>query len=145
MGPVPRPPRKAALAVDHGTKRTGFAGVDALRLAPAPLDVVEGGDDAALDALARHLDERDVGDLVVGHPLNMDGTAGPRAAEVDAFVARVRARFPELAVHLQDERLTTKEAEERLADAGYFGKERKARRDSWSALVLLEDWIRAGG
>lgn len=142
---MPSPPRKAALAVDHGTKRTGFAGVDALRLAPAPLDVVEGGDDAALAALARHLEERDVGDLVVGHPLNMDGTAGPRAAEVDAFVARVRARFPDLTIHLQDERLTTKEAEERLAEAGHFGKDRKARRDSWSALVLLEDWIRAGG
>lgn len=136
--------KKGALAIDHGSKRTGFAAVDALRVAPTPLETVAGGDNDALDAMGRLLDERDVSHAIVGYPLNMDGTKGGRAAEVDRFVELLRARFPDLVVRLQDERLSTKEAEERLADAGYFGAERKARRDSWSALVLLEDWIREG-
>ena len=49
-----------------------------------------------------------------------------------------------MAVTRQDERLSTKEAEALLRDAGHFGEERKARRDSWSALVILRDWIAAG-
>ena len=136
--------KKGALAIDHGSKRTGFAAVDALRVAPAPLETVTGGDAEALNAMERLLGERDVTHVIVGYPLNMDGSRGGRAAEVDRFVERMRERFPELTVRLQDERLSTKEAEERLADAGYFGADRKARRDSWSALVLLEDWIREG-
>lgn len=136
--------KKGALAIDHGTKRTGFAAVDALRLAPGPLDIVDGGDAGALAHLGKLLEERDVTHVVVGYPLHMDGTAGDRVKHVDRFIELVQGRFPELIVCRQDERLSTKEAEARLAEAGYFGKERKARRDSWSALVLLEDWIREG-
>ncbi|MGD2018865.1 MAG: Holliday junction resolvase RuvX [Planctomycetota bacterium] len=137
-------PGRGALGVDHGTRRTGFASVDAARILVTPLDAVEGGDPEVLDAVEALAEERDVGVLVVGYPLHMDGAAGPRAAEVDAFIARALERFPGLEVVRQDERLTTREAEERLRDAGYHGAERKARKDSWSAMVLLEDWIRAG-
>ncbi len=137
-------PRRVALGVDHGTRRTGFAAADASRILVTPLDPVQGGDAEALDAIAALCEERDVGVLVVGYPLHMDGAAGPRVAEVDAFIARAEERFPELGVVRQDERLTTREAEERLREAGYHGAQRKARKDSWSAMILLEDWIGAG-
>ena len=136
--------RKGALGVDHGSKRTGFAATDPLRLVVTPLEAPEGGDPAALKELAKLLDERDISHLVVGYPWNMDGTKGGRAAEVDRFILEVEARFPELVIVRQDERLSTKEAEERLREAGYHGKDRKVRRDPWSAMVLLEDWIRDG-
>lgn len=136
--------RRGALAVDHGTKRTGFAAADATRIIVTPLETVKGGDAEALDEIARIGEDRDVATLVVGYPLHMDGRRGDRVAEVDAFIDKVRERFPDLAIVRQDERLTTREAEERLREAGYHGPERKARRDSWSAMVLLEDWIRAG-
>ena len=136
--------KKGALGVDHGTKRTGFAATDAMRLVVTPLRAPEGGDDAALKELAQLLEERDITHLVVGYPWNMDGTKGGRADEVDRFIAKAEERFPDLVVVRQDERLSTKEAEERLREAGYHGKDRKARRDPWSAMVLLEDWIRAG-
>ena len=45
----------------------------------------------------------------------------------------------------QDERLSTKEAEELLRDAGHRGREARQMRDSWSALVILRDWLRAQG
>ncbi|MFT5733956.1 MAG: putative Holliday junction resolvase [Planctomycetota bacterium] len=138
------PPRMGALGVDHGSKRTGFAATDPLRLIVTPLDAPEGGDPAALKELAKLLDERDISHLVVGYPLNMDGTKGGRAADVDRFITKVEDIYPELAIVRQDERLSTKEAEQRLREAGYHGKDRKVRRDPWSAMVLLEDWIREG-
>ncbi len=141
---APHDPKRVALGVDHGTRRTGFAAADASRILISPLDPVQGGDAEALDAIAALCEERDVGVLVVGYPLHMDGATGPRVAEVDAFITLAEQRFPELGVVRQDERLTTREAEERLREAGYHGAQRKARKDSWSAMILLEDWISAG-
>ena len=136
--------KKGALGIDHGTKRTGFAATDPGRLLVTPLDAVSGGDPGALAGLAAHLAEREISHLIVGYPLNMDGTKGGRAGQVDAFIELVRTAHPGLSIVRQDERLSTKEAEERLREAGHFGAARKARRDAWSAAVLLEDWIRDG-
>lgn len=130
--------------MDHGSKRTGFAATDAERLLVTPLFAATGGDAGALDALDQLLGERDVSHVVVGYPLHMDGTKGGRAKDVDRFIEALRTRRPSLIVVRQDERLSTKEAEERLREAGHFGAARKERRDAWSAAVLLEDWIAAG-
>ena len=130
------------LAIDHGTKRTGFAATDALRIATFALDPFHGpGDgDALLDHVAKLCDERTVATFLVGYPWNMDGSRGGRARDVDAFVARLRERFPAVEIVLHDERLTSKAADDLLVESGHTGAERKARRDSWSALVLLRDW-----
>lgn len=137
----------SVLAIDHGTKRTGFAVSDALRITVTPLSAFHGPGDG--EGLLHHIaglaEERELETILVGEPLNMDGSPGPRAKDVARFVARLRDRLPEVQITIVDERLTTKEAEARLAEAGHFGKARKARRDSWSAAVFLEDWIRAGG
>ncbi len=136
--------KRGAIGVDHGTKRTGFAAVDALRLIVTPLHAAGGGDEGVIHDLAKLVDERDVTHVIVGYPLNMDGTPGGRAREVDAFIERAATRLPQLVFVKQDERLTTKEAEERLREAGHHGPDRKSRRDAWSAMILLEDWIRDG-
>ncbi|MAF66511.1 MAG: Holliday junction resolvase RuvX [Planctomycetes bacterium] len=135
-----------ALAIDHGTRRTGFAATDALRIATRPLEVWEGAGDGGelVERIAELADEREVGTLVVGLPMNMDGSEGPRAKEVRAFVERLRARLPALAIALQDERLSTKTAEELQREAGVPAARRRAVRDSWSALVILRDWIESG-
>jgi putative Holliday junction resolvase len=88
------------------------------------------------------LDERDVGLVLIGLPRNMDGSEGPRAAEVRAFAARLAARFPRLPWQLVDERLSTKEAEEILRESGLRGERARALRDSTSAVVLLRDHLR---
>lgn len=136
----------AVLAIDHGTKRTGFAVVDALRIASHALDPFRGPGEGAelLDHVAELLDERDVRLFLVGLPVNMDGTEGPRAAEVRAFAARLAQRFPRVPVRTWNEQLTTKAAEELLREAGHRGRDARARRDSWSALVLLRDWLESG-
>jgi RNase H-fold protein (predicted Holliday junction resolvase) len=71
----------------------------------------------------------------------MDREESARAASVRRFTARLGERFPELEIELHDERLTTKEAEALLREEGYRGREIAARKDSWSALVLLRDWL----
>jgi putative Holliday junction resolvase len=136
----------AVIAIDHGTKRVGFAVGDALRISAQALEPWE--QKSARGPLLEHIEhliaERTVSTLLVGVPYDARGREGPRALEVGAFVRELRARFPAIDVVVHDERLTTKAAEDLLREAGHHGDERKRRRDSWSALVLLRDWIAAG-
>lgn len=137
----------AAIAIDHGTVKTGFAVCDALRVSVQSLGSCRAPGDGpeVLEHLAGLMEEREIETFVIGLPLNMDGTEGPRAADVRRFVARLEARFPGVPCVFVDERLTTVEADERLRKAGVRGVKAKGMRDGWSAAVLLEDWIREGG
>ncbi len=141
------PRRGGVLAIDHGERHSGFASADALWLSAAPLDPFhgDGSGEALLEHIARLLAEREVATVVVGLPLNADGSENPRCSEVRAFAARLSQRFPALEVVTQDEHLTSRAAEERLRAAGLRGRQARALRDSWSALVLLEDWLRSRG
>jgi putative Holliday junction resolvase len=136
----------SVIAIDHGTLRTGFAVVDALRLGIEPLPVYHGAGQSAglLDHVQALAEERTLAALLLGLPLHADGSEGARAKDVRQFAAKLSERLPKLPMLYRDEHLTTKEAESRLIEAGHTGAARKARKDSWSALVLLEDWMRAG-
>jgi putative Holliday junction resolvase len=142
-----RPPsRKAVLAIDHGVKRCGFAVADALRISALPLApfLGAGNSTAALDFIAGMLRERDVDTFLVGWPVNMDGSSGARAQDVQQFVDALQARFPAQRIVRYDERLTTKAAEELLREAQVPPAKRRELRDSFSALVLLRDWLDSG-
>lgn len=138
--------KAAVIAVDHGTKRTGFASSDPLRIATRPLDVWhgDGDDDELLEEVRKRVDDHGADTVVVGLPYNMDGSVGGRGVNVLEFMERLRIAMPELRIIPHDERLSTREAEELLREAGHHGDARKARKDSWSALVLLRDWIEQG-
>jgi putative Holliday junction resolvase len=138
---------KAVIAIDPGTKRTGFAVADALRISCEPLETYAG--DVTGDALFAHidtfLDDRDVEAFVIGLPLNMDGSEGERAKAVRELAARLAARYPAVSIALQDERLSSKAAEELLRESGHHKwQDRRGKRDAMSALVILRDWIEAG-
>ncbi|MCZ6596931.1 MAG: Holliday junction resolvase RuvX [Planctomycetota bacterium] len=134
------------LAIDVGTKRTGFAVADPQRIVTQALGVCPFGEDSRelLDHIAGLLEERDVGTLLVGLPLDMDGREGARAQATRRFVGRLAERFPGLDVVPYDERLTTKAAEELLREVGHSGRAGRKLRDSYSALVLLRDWVVSG-
>ena len=136
----------SVLAIDQGTKKTGFAVADPLRIAVQPIEQVSipGTSEEILDFIAGLLDERDVDTFLLGMPYNMDGTEGGRAIDVRDFGKRLNERFPKVEVLFWDERLTTKAAEDLLRGAGYSGRQAKSVKDSWSALVLLRDWIESG-
>jgi putative Holliday junction resolvase len=137
------------LAIDLGDRRTGLASGDSVTGTVSPLEVLEVPIDAAsgamlLEAIARavseQIGERSPGELVVGLPLNMDGTEGPRARLVRAFAARIEKRTGRR-VHFQDERLTTAEADWALAGSGLTRQRKKERRDALSAAAILRDFL----
>jgi putative Holliday junction resolvase len=93
-----------------------------------------------MEALAAVIRQRRITDLVLGHPLNMDDSAGFKAREVEAFAIRLKAEFA-LPVHLVDERLTSYEAE-----ASIPRHKRRAVRatgliDSRAACIILQDFL----
>jgi len=129
------------LAVDLGGKRTGLAvGDDGVRLV-SPVAVIEEADEGRrFEAVAAAIEEHGVDAVVVGLPLNMDGTAGGPARAAEAFAANLRERSG-LPVHLQDERLTSAAADE--AVRGQTRKRKKKRQDAEAAAVLLRDFLDA--
>jgi putative Holliday junction resolvase len=128
------------LGIDYGTKRIGLSYGDELGVA-TPLPALIDPDPAKRwTALGEVAKGRRVTEFVLGHPLNMDDTAGPKAKEAEAFAARLRAEFG-LPVHLVDERLTSYEAEESIPK----GKRRAVRAsglvDSRAATIILQDFL----
>ena len=128
------------LGIDYGTKRVGLAHGDELGVATPLPALIDADESVRWRKLGDAIRQRRITDLVVGYPYNMDGTAGFKAKEVDAFAARLRAEFP-LPVHLVDETLTSAEAESSIAR-----KDRRAVRssglvDSRAACLILQDHL----
>ena len=126
------------LAVDLGTKRTGFAMCDpqeklALAL-PTLIDVTP----VDVAALAQ---ERNAGEILVGLPLNMDGTVGPSARRVLDFIDELKIHST-VPVVPWDERLSTAEGQTRLREQGLDRKDRHRRADVAAAIVILESYLR---
>jgi putative holliday junction resolvase len=131
-------------AVDYGRRRIGVAVSDPGRVLASPWATLEnrappGEPPPGLAALLRELESVEV---VVGVPLNMDGSEGPMAAEARRFARRL-SELTGLPVHERDERLSSVEADRRLRELELpRGKRReKGRRDRLAAAVLLEDFL----
>ena len=99
------------LGIDYGTRRIGLAIGDELGVATPIPALVEADLAARRLALAAVMKQRRIDEIVIGYPLNMDGTAGYKAKETDVVAAALRAEFG-LPVHLVDERLTSHIAEQ---------------------------------
>lgn len=127
------------LAVDLGARRIGLAVSDELRLTTRPLPTIEMTHDFA-QRIAALCTELDVCAIVVGLPLRMDGAEGDAARRARAAAVQI-ARQTRLPVYLQDERLSTREAEEQLRAAGLKRAARRARVDAAAALVILRDFL----
>jgi putative Holliday junction resolvase len=135
------------LAIDLGDKRTGLAvGDDEVGIA-SPLRVIEKPitpGDELLSELARAVDEHRPGGLVIGLPLNMDGSEGARAKSVRAFATRLAAHAA-LPIHFHDERLTSDAADWEMARSGLTRGQKKHRRDALAAAAILRDFFASRG
>ena len=130
----------AIVALDLGARRIGIAVTDADGLSVHPLcTIVRRSIITDLEAIRRALGSRKTECLVVGLPVNMDGTEGPMARHARNFAARLRDAFG-VEVKLQDERLSSFEAEERLGGAVRRGKKKQAI-DAVAAAVILESYL----
>lgn len=131
------------LGLDYGERRLGFAVSDAGGIISMPLTVVlVSGSANALAEVERLVRETGAERLVVGLPLNMDGTAGPKAAEVKAFVEALQPRVG-VPVDTWDERLTTKSAHDVLLEANASRKRRKEVVDKLAAQIMLQGYLDA--
>lgn len=135
------------LCVDIGEKRTGLAIGDPITGLITPLEVVEAnvqheGGELWLRELAQRVhDQIGVRDaLVVGLPLNMDGSEGPQAARVRTLGSRLGGRSGH-PVHFQDERLSSAAADWEMAGSGMTHGEKKQRRDAIAAAAILRDFF----
>jgi len=133
------PPR--ILALDWGTKRVGVAVSDPFGEVALPLDVLPGDrEDELVRRLRKICDDKDIARIIVGLPVNMDGTHGPSARAAKGFAERV-ARWTGLPVETTDERLTSSDADGRLAETGMKWQDRKKRVDQVAASLILAEWL----
>ena len=128
------------LGIDWGEKRIGLAFADSIGVA-LPVDAaVATSKRKRFMQIENLIKERSINELVVGYPLNMNGSAGFKAKEVDLFIAELERRFS-LPVHRVDERLSSHSVEQGLK----FQKKKPSRQsgeiDSRAAALILQDFI----
>lgn len=127
------------LGIDYGSRRIGLAICDAGETIASPLCVLDARKDI-LDRIARLVEAECVGAVVVGLPLNMDGSEGPQAAKAKAFAEQL-GRHMALPIHLQDERLSSFGAAEKLESAGLSRTRRRDRLDAVAAADILQAFL----
>lgn len=132
------------LALDVGDVRIGVAVSDERRVIAQPLEVIHrvgyGPDSRRVLALCEQYGTREV---VLGLPLNMDGSEGSQAKKVRAFGDMLAGLG--LTIRTMDERLTTVTAERVLVDGGVRREDRRQHVDKLAAAVILTQWLAAGG
>lgn len=129
------------LSLDIGKKRIGIAISDALGLTAQPLETLyrktESADFQQIKKVAQNMS---VTEIVVGLPLNMDGTVGPQAKDAYDFVEKLKKEL-EIPIKLWDERLTTLEANRILIEADISRKKRKKVDDKLAAQLILQSYL----
>ena len=129
------------MGIDFGTGSIGFAVGQALTGTASPLNAVKAKDGTLnWDEVEKLLAEWQPDLVVVGLPLNMDGTEQPMTKRAKKFANRIHGRFG-VQVTTHDERLTTVDARAHLFDRGGFKKLKKGNIDSQSAVVILESYF----
>ncbi len=131
------------LGLDLGDARIGVAISDPDRRVAVPTGTIHVGQPPGeLKAIAALVVEQGATLIVVGHPRSLDGSSGPRAQQTEAFVDALRSAVS-VPVELQDERLTTVQAERGLREAGVKGREQRNAVDAAAASLILQAWLDA--
>jgi putative Holliday junction resolvase len=129
------------LAIDYGLRHTGLAICDAGETICSPLTVIDGAK-GLIEKIVEIVKNEEVNAIVLGLPLNMDGSQGPQAELVLEFAQRLKEQL-DIPLHLQDERLTTFSAEEKMASMESAGRKKKKKRrlDAIAAAEILEAFL----
>ena len=129
------------VGVDFGTKRVGIAIADPLRMFVQPVGTYSQNE--AIDVLGRIDAENWIEELVVGWPLEEDGTAGKATERVQQYVNRLRKKLKRAVIILQDERFSTERAKELIKDSGRpsLRKTGRERIDTAAAGIILQEYL----
>jgi len=130
------------LGIDYGRKRLGLALSDeeGILASPLPSHTRARSQKEEFAFLRALIEERSVGRIVIGLPLNMNGSKGQMVEEVFEFAAQIKEEL-EIPVVPIDERLTSVEAERALIEGGISRRKRKGLRDSLAAVLILQAYL----
>jgi len=125
------------LALDVGMKRIGLAVSDALGITAQGLETIDRADTVSFDKVVR---ENEIAEIVVGLPLNMDGTQGERAQDAVRFADGLKEKYP-IPVTMWDERLSTRHAEKEMIRGDLSRRKRKGLSDMVAAQLILQSYL----
>ncbi|MGD0087637.1 MAG: Holliday junction resolvase RuvX [Verrucomicrobiota bacterium] len=129
------------LALDHGTKRIGVAVSDETKTIAQPLEYILAEPfEGFLARLKTLLVEKEIDLVLIGLPRNMDGSYGPAAQKVEAFVAVLRGAIT-VPIRTWDERLTSSQANRILIQGNVRRDQRKEKVDKMAAAILLQSYL----
>lgn len=132
------------LGIDYGEARAGIAITDELNITAQGLKTIEhkGNDKILLAELDKILNEySNIGTIVVGMPINMNGTNGPRVEKTEKFMHKLKCKYNKIKIDKIDERLTTVQAHKTMNDLDINKRKKKALVDTISAVYILEVYI----
>lgn len=129
------------LAIDYGTKRTGIAVTDPLRIVPGALRTVATHELPVF--LADYMGREPVDIIVVGYPTNMNGEESASMKQIRPFVEKLKKQYPDKQVVMFDERFTSVIAQRVILDSGIgkMARRNKALVDEISATIILQSYM----
>ncbi len=131
------------LGIDYGEARAGIAITDELNITSQGLKTIEhkGNDKILLAELDKILEQYNVETIVVGMPINMNGTEGPRVEKTKKFIHKLKCKYNKIKIETIDERLTTVQAYRTMNDLEINKKKKRQIVDTISAVYILEVYI----
>ena len=131
------------LGIDYGEVRTGIAITDELGITAQGLETIisNGNDKIILKRIDEILNQYEIDCIVLGKPINMDGSEGKRVEETEQFLHKLKSRFNKINIVQIDERLTSVEAHRIMNFLNIDNKKKKGLVDTISAVYILESYI----
>jgi len=129
------------LAIDYGTKRTGLAVTDPLKIISTALETIETS--VLVDYLKKYFQREQVDEVVIGMPKQLNNQDSETAPAVRAFVEVFKKTFTDKPIHLADERFTSALAKRAMIEGGMSKKQRqvKSNVDKISATIILQAYM----
>ena len=131
------------LSIDYGDARTGIAITDALNITAQGLETIhnEGSDKIILRRLDEIIEQYSVDTLVVGKPINMNGTSSERTEKTEQFIHKLKCKYNKLKIETIDERLTTVAAHKTMNFLDVNKNKKRNIVDTISAVYILETYL----
>lgn len=131
------------LGIDYGDARTGIAITDALNITAQGLETIHnnGSDKIILKRLDEILEQYDIDTIVVGKPINMDGTSSERTEITERFIHKLKCKYNKLKIEIVDERLTTVAAHKTMNFLDINKNKKRNIVDTISAVYILETYL----
>ena len=131
------------LSIDYGDARTGIAITDALKITAQGLETIhnEGSDKIILRRLDEIIEQYSVDTIVVGKPINMNGTSSERTEKTEQFIHKLKCKYNKLKIETIDERLTTVAAHKTMNFLDVNKNKKRNIVDTISAVYILETYL----